>query len=294
MKKLELENFIKRAISKHGDKYDYSKTIYKTATKKVKIVCREHGSFLQKPFNHYYRGQGCPKCGIKKQSKSITTPVGEFIKTATEIHNNKYNYSKVLYTNSRIKVIIICPKHGPFLQTPSNHIHKKHGCSKCNSGVKLELKNYIERAKTIHADIYDYSRVKYVNCYTKIEIICPTHGPFKQDPHSHLRGHGCKKCTTNISKTSQIWLDSLNIPYLLREETIKVYNKRFIVDGFDPLTSTIYEYNGSFWHGNPKLYNPEDVNKVNNKTFGKLYTNTLEKKAILEGAGYRVVSKWGP
>jgi hypothetical protein len=293
VKKLELENFIKKAITKHGNKYDYSEIKYKTATKKVKIICREHGSFLQKPFNHYNRGQGCPKCGIKKQARSTITLIEQFIATAIEIHNNKYNYSKTIYTNSRTKTIIICPEHGPFLQTPSDHIYKKHGCSKCNGGIKLELKDYIKKAKIIHGNIYDYSKVKYINCHTKIEIICPIHGSFQQDPHSHLSGHRCKKCTTNISKASQTWLDNLNISPLLREKTIKVINRRFIVDGFDPSTNTIYEYNGSFWHGDPQSYDPKDINKVTGKTFGQLYQKTINRQKALENAGYKVVSKWG-
>jgi hypothetical protein len=75
---------------------------------------------------------------------------------------------------------------------------------------------------------------------------------------------------------------------LTRYSNIKYYQ----VDGFDPETNTIYEFNGDYWHGNPVKYNPEDINEINHKTFSELYKETLIKKEILENAGYKVVSIW--
>lgn len=96
-RKLTKEEFIKRAIEKHGDKYDYSKVEYKDATSKVCIICKEggHGEFYQTPGNHI-KGCGCSKCsGLKK----LTTE--EFIKKAKEVHEDKYDYSKVEYKNNK-------------------------------------------------------------------------------------------------------------------------------------------------------------------------------------------------
>lgn len=55
----------------------------------------------------------------------------EFIKDARKVHGDKYDYSKVEYVGSKIKVCIICPKHGEFWQTPSHHFEGK-GCPKCS------------------------------------------------------------------------------------------------------------------------------------------------------------------
>ena len=65
------------------------------------------------------------------------------------------------------------------------------------------LEQFIEKARKVHGNKYDYSKVEYVNTNTKVCIICPIHGEFWQTPNSHLQGYGCKKCTySSISKKS--------------------------------------------------------------------------------------------
>ena len=124
--------------------------------------------------------------------------LNSFIIDANLKHNHKYDYSKTEYVNSKTKVCIICPEHGEFWQTPSNHLNGD-GCPKCHY-VKLHEKfkkttnNFIKKAKEIHGDRYDYSKVEYVNNSTKVCIVCPEHGEFWQTPIEHLKGCGCNKC----------------------------------------------------------------------------------------------------
>lgn len=66
--------FVDRAMSCHGERYDYSKSNYLGARIPIEIICPIHGSFYQLPFNHI-RGVGCPKCKADK-SKSIKYGVG--------------------------------------------------------------------------------------------------------------------------------------------------------------------------------------------------------------------------
>lgn len=87
--KITTEEFIKKAIIKHGDKYDYQKTQYIKLDEKVIIICKEHGDFWQLPSKHLY-GQGCKICGGSHKPK-----IDEWICKAEEIHNNIYDYSKV-------------------------------------------------------------------------------------------------------------------------------------------------------------------------------------------------------
>lgn len=134
-KKLTTEEFIEKARQIHGDKYDYSKSIYTFSRNKIKIICKKHGEFEQSVNNHL-NGKGCQKCNIKYENES------DFINESKLIHNNKYNYEKVIFLNTITKVIITCKEHGDFEQTPSNHISGK-GCYKCGNlktGEKL-LKN---------------------------------------------------------------------------------------------------------------------------------------------------------
>lgn len=123
----------------------------------------------------------------------------DFVERAVNIHKGKYDYSKVEYHDSHTKVCIICPKHGEFWQKPCSHINAKQGCQKCyeeTRGVvrRLGKPMFTSRAKEVHGDRYDYSKVEYVNSETKVCIICPIHGEFWQRPSDHLKGCGCVKC----------------------------------------------------------------------------------------------------
>ena len=136
----------------------------------------------------------------------------DFIKQANEIHNDKYDYSKVDYIANKIKVKIICPIHGEFEQRPNDHLRTK-GCNKCGiSNTKIKttdtIEQFIEKAKKVHGDLYDYSKVKYINNRTKVEIICDKHGSFFQKPNSHIdSGYKCTNCCKTTKQTKQQVLD---------------------------------------------------------------------------------------
>ena len=136
----------------------------------------------------------------------------KFIEKAYKVHGDKYDYSKVIYNSCKEKVCIICPKHGEFWQTPDNHINAKQGCPKCSKGKAianetLTTEKFIEKAREIHGDKYDYSKVEYVNNRTKVCIICPKHGEFWQTPvnHTNIRlKQGCPKCKFEKLSESQL------------------------------------------------------------------------------------------
>jgi len=190
------EYFIEKAKRIHGDKYDYSKAKNIRNHEKMCIICPRHGEFWQTAKNHLH-GAGCPECYNERRGSSTAMGQEEFIKKAIEIHGDKYDYSKVQYVNRNTKVCIICPEHGEFWQTPASHIDGKHGCSKCSKQF-MDKEYFVERARKIHGDKYDYSKVEYVNNNTKVCIICPEHGEFWQTPHNHLRGTGCHFCSKNF------------------------------------------------------------------------------------------------
>lgn len=131
----------------------------------------------------------------------------EFLQKSTEVHGDKYDYSKVEYTKSINKVVIICKIHGDFCQTPHIHI-KGAGCKKCTIDKKIHKLTYttdkfVSKAKEKHGELYDYSKVDYENTKTSIIIICKKHGEFNQLPHNHLNGRGCKKCSFKIKSIRQ-------------------------------------------------------------------------------------------
>lgn len=119
----------------------------------------------------------------------------QFIEKANQIHQNKYDYSLTEYVKSSEKAKIICPEHGVFEKTPNKHLAGQ-GCPICGRNrTKTGADEFIERARKIHGDRYDYSKVIYNRKDQPVEIICPEHGSFFQTPHEHtILKHNCPKC----------------------------------------------------------------------------------------------------
>lgn len=196
------EEFVDKAKKIHGNRYCYNKSNYISTNTKLIITCKIHGDFWQTPHNHL-QGNGCDKC--KKRKKRKTTEF--FVEEAKNVHGNKYDYSKVKYVVSTQPVIVTCPIHGDFFQSPKSHLNG-HGCPVCGNSVKKTTEEFIEHASKIHGDKYDYSKTKYITCKEKLRIICSEHGEFWQLPNNHLKGQGCPRCRNNrlsqlFSKTNE-------------------------------------------------------------------------------------------
>lgn len=189
--------FIEEARHKHGDRYDYSKTVYTDSKTKLTVTCNLHGDFLTSPHNHL-KGRGCPDCAKTQRAASRTTPVGEFIKKAAAKHKGKYDYSDVHYTTLADTITIRCLIHGPFEQVASNHLQGK-GCKACGRtqaavNKTLSKDEFIAKAVAKHGDVYDYSKADYKTMHEKVWIGCPVHGDFHQKAHNHVTGNGCPDC----------------------------------------------------------------------------------------------------
>ena len=133
--KLTFEDFLKRCQEVHGDKYDYSESVYTNIKQKIVIICKIHGRFLQRPYSHVFNvGCGCPKCGIEIVRNAKILSNDEFIAAAQSLHKNRYDYSNTKYIAAHKPVTIRCPEHGEFTQEANSHM-KGHGCKLC--GVDL-------------------------------------------------------------------------------------------------------------------------------------------------------------
>lgn len=235
-KRVTTADFVQRACKVHGNKYDYTKTLYLAAKIKVIIICPNHGEFQQTPANHC-TGRGCHECG---GNKPLT--FDGFVMRASKIHNSRYDYSRVKIKNVESKVEIICPEHGSFFQRLMSHL-KGFGCGRCgriNVAKKLShsLERFLEDAKLVHGNRYEYSQVRYVNALTRVTIICPDHGTFKQRPANHIREVGCPKCgdesmASKRTRTTQDFLqeakdahgeryDYSKVEYKASHETVEI------------------------------------------------------------------------
>lgn len=119
--------------------------------------------------------------------------VNSYLKKANLIHNNFYNYENInLEKGIKSYISIICPIHNKFTQRADHHIYG-HGCKKCGNSRYNTFK-YIEKAKIVHDNKYEYNKTIYIDSYNKIIITCKKHGDFKQLPQMHLFGQGCPHC----------------------------------------------------------------------------------------------------
>lgn len=189
MQSEKTKSFIERAVSIHGNKYDYSDVVYTSSKNNVKIICKAHGAFEQRASRHL-NGSGCKKCSIDK----ITMNTESFLEKSKKIHGDRYDYSLSSCSNARDLVFIICKKHGVFEQMATLHATGS-GCKKCASkGLILSRHDVLARFKKIHGSRYSYGKFIYTKGMVKSTITCLVHGDFEQYPRYHLRGWGCPKC----------------------------------------------------------------------------------------------------
>ena len=164
------EYFIKKAQEIHGNKYDYSLVEVSRSKDKVKIICPIHGAFVQEA-NSHLQGRGCAICSGKKFD------LDTFIRKANKIWNNKYDYSKVVYTGTNNKVCIICPEHGEFWQLPYQHLNCKNGCPKCTNTFRFTQDEFIKECEKIHPE-YTTNKTVYTGITNSVILTCPKHGDF--------------------------------------------------------------------------------------------------------------------
>lgn len=243
----DLNTFLEQAKAVHGDTYDYSESEYINSYTKIKIKCKTHGDFYQTA-NTHLSGSGCPKCSKTSCNKDTET----FIRQLKAYRGDEFTYDKVEYVNATTKVIVTCPKHGDKEASPV-HLLLKKGPFKCPECLqKSKQENFIERAKAIHGDRYDYSKTLYVKNRERVEIICPKHGSFCQTPNNHLGGSGCSLCNSRSSTELKIdkFFRQNNIEFI---SEYRLLGSSYRYDFYLPKYNILIEYHGE-QHYNPRFY----------------------------------------
>ena len=210
------DTFINQATTIHRGFYSYPKN-WLIENHQARIICPSHGEFNQSMYTHL-AGTGCKKCRAEKLSVKYRISTKSFVIKASSIHKNKYDYCDVNYTTTREKITIICPSHGKFQQTPSNHL-RGQGCPQCGIGKcatnrKMSIDNFKRQAQKIHGDIFSFDKTVYNRSLEKTTVTCKKHGDFLIRPNDLLNGHGCFKC--NFSKKEkyiETFLKTNNIEY---------------------------------------------------------------------------------
>jgi hypothetical protein len=250
-----INEFIRKAKLLYDNKYNYSLIKeYINSRTKIIIKCNKcNNIFKQTPHDHL-SGRECPKCSMENSKNNKKYNINKFIKLSRLKHGNKYKYNKSVYINSKTPLIISCDKkennieHGDFWQKPCAHI-RGDGCPKCSNNYKLTTQQVIERAIKVHGNKYNYSKVNYINCNTKIKIKCNKCGNiFKQIFYVHvLMRCGCPKC--NISHGEAFiekWLKENNINYIWQHtyDDCRGKKNKLPFDFYLPDCNTLIEFDG--------------------------------------------------
>jgi hypothetical protein len=184
-------------------------------------------------------GSKCPMCSHNRYNYD------QFIKKANKIHDNRYNYAKTKYVDSYTKINVICHIHGKFKQVARSHLAGS-GCPECSNHCKLNKKLFIKKSQLIHNNKYNYSKTKYVDRNTKVSIVCPEHGNFKQTPYGHLNGLGCAMCGIDKAKQGAIDLANKNRMY---------YSNKFIKQAKQIHGRNRYNYSQTIYQSKCKKVN---------------------------------------
>lgn len=201
-------NFVKQAIEKHQEKFDYSKFKYVNAKTRGIIICSIHGEFEQSPDKHLNSKHACPYCWSKLRGKNRVYTYkkppkskDEFLEQTQRKYGNRYKYDLSSYTGITGNLIrIICPVHGEFEMIPKNHLINLLGCPKCGYENRTNAKtksyqDFVARANQVFDNYYSYPLDQsYTNRKSIVEILCPVHGSFLKKAQKHLIGQGCFKC----------------------------------------------------------------------------------------------------
>lgn len=267
-RRLSTEEFVRRAVEVHGDKYSYSETIYKNQKTHITFKCGVHGLVKIKPYDHL-AGNGCKACGVERRTEERRMKRADFIKRSIEVHGQEYDYSLVEMKDSRSKVAIKCRIHGVFYQQAAVHVNG-HGCMKCHKDtMSLLLRSnndeFIEKATVVHGKKYDYSKVKYEKSNEKVIIVCSKcEKEFAQTPGDHLQGYGCPHCIVRTSKAEDELSDYVeSLGFSVQRNDRSILNG-LEVDIFVPDRSLCIEYNGSWWHSDKFIRNGR--NKIHEKS----------------------------
>lgn len=171
--RLTTEKAVETLMKVRGDEYDYSKVEYKNSKEKIKIICRTHGEF-QQTYHSHKAGHGCPKCRSDLIGEMNCHDFETFREKAVRKHGEKYDYSKVKYVGSTVKVSIICPTHGEFKQRPDMHTNEGQGCPKCsNSGVSKAETEVFDFVRSICPDAVQSDRT--IIGPLELDVVVPSH-----------------------------------------------------------------------------------------------------------------------
>ena len=207
-----LDDIRKKSIEVHKGKYTIPEQKYKNNRTSIRIICPDHGEFLQRPCSHA-RGEGCPQCAYQQNGDRCRYTLDVVRKKSNEVHNGKYTIPDQEYVNKDTPIEIICPIHSSFWQRPGDHTTNCIGCPKCAIEQNADRRRHTlddirKKSIEVHGEKYTIPDQEYKNSNIPIKIKCPDHGEFLQSSGHHLYGHGCPLCKNKTEGKLYMFLKS--------------------------------------------------------------------------------------
>ena len=242
-----------------GDRIKIVEDTYIKSSAKVDIVCDTHGRSTIKAgtilFNSEGRTQyGCKKCAVEGTGSSRMLPFTEFVRQMQGKHGkDAVEYLAEGYTGMHGSITYICPTHGKVVASALHHFKAKLPCKFCSADGRSErsripFSQFVENAKAIHGDRYDYIEDSYIAMSEQVEIVCKVHGKFSQLASDHISSEaGCPRCAVSISKGEVELKEFLESAGLAVTHQFKYSGRR----EFDILVDShniAVEYDGVLWH----------------------------------------------
>ena len=135
----------------------------------------------------------------KKRAMSRKKTTDEFLREVKFKNVYDLDFTNFVYDGRDAKSAVKCNVCGHEWQTSPRILLGNHGCPICNKEkghmkTRSSQEKVIEKLQETYGDRYDFSRVRYVNARTKIEVVCKKHGSFFAMPHDLFNYHGCPFC----------------------------------------------------------------------------------------------------
>jgi hypothetical protein len=301
-----MEWFLQKAIETHGDKFEYSCSVYSGTANPIEIMCKSHEIFKTTPYRHLHGDGGCKLCQYEKSSKRQISTTETFIEKAILKHGSKYEYSKVDYKGNKIDVIIICRIHGDFATRPNNHLNGAE-CSYCKhkkvhplTCLSLKFPEIIEE--------WDYEKngEKRPDMFLPFssEVVWWTCKIKKHKWESSISNRtnldrGCPKCAKQFSKMQIEWVnyvaetEKIKIRHALCDDgEFRIPGTLYKADGYCQENNTIYEFHGSIFHGDSRDAKYVADEMIYGRTMKERYSDTQKKKQKIIELGYNYVEMW--
>lgn len=198
-----VDELVKAFRQVHGQKYDYSLVTSPKTKDKVDVVCREHGVF-KLTANSHLNGAGCKKCSVEKRALAATVSVDEVYKRLSANGLSHLKLHEKTYESVTVKADFSCPEHGRFSRIVADLLKSEYGCPTCGNEAsvaahRMSAKQFLEKARTIHGDEFEYDLSNWHSSTRKIRVKCKDHGWFEQMPYQHVNGkQKCMKCYRSV------------------------------------------------------------------------------------------------